>query len=280
MTGRDDLAPPPLVRVGDFAARNPGYVAYHAARIDATLGLLRRIGARRIVEVGSHPWVMTARLVDSGAFDVCAAVSAEEATRWPDEIGCRRRAVRLLTPSERTVTIPTYVANVERTRFDLEERPDTVLACEIVEHLVRAPHVMFLNINRWLPLSGLVVVTTPNGAQFANPFRRRSPTAGYRANAYERHAYLYTREDLADLLALTGFRVRELGYWDPYGRQGLARVCGALGRLPLPYLRDKFMKTIVAVGEKERDVAELERAPRVCDPRGDWEFVAPVRARP
>ena len=48
---------------------------------------------------------------------------------------------------------------------------DIVLACEIIEHLTRAPHVMMLNINSWLKPGGRVVLTTPNGAQFDNPLR-------------------------------------------------------------------------------------------------------------
>ena len=263
------------VGAASSAAADAGYVAYHEKRIDMTLATLRRLGSRRIIEVGAHPWAMTARLIDSGEFEIAATVSAEEVTRWPDDIGVRRAPVRVLTPGGREVEVPGYSANVERTLFDIAERADTVLACEIVEHLIRAPHVMFLNFNRWLPVGGRVLVTTPNGAQFVNPLRRRSSTPGYRCNVYERHCYLYTREELVDLMTLCGFRVRETDYWDPYPRRGLPAIYGRLARLPSSYCREKFMSTIVAVGEKERDVAELERAPRVCDPRGDWERIAP-----
>lgn len=252
----------------------PGYLEYHRRRIALTVRKLREIGARKIVEVGAHPWVMTAQLVDDPAFEVCATVSAEELTRWPDDIGVSVQEYRIRTARGKEVTVKNYSANVERTRFELHEVPDTALACEIVEHLIRSPHMMFLNINGWLPVSGKLLVTTPNGAQFANPFRRRSPTAAYRANAYERHSYVYTLDELTELITLCGFSVMEAGYWDVIDRRGLSSVYGLLSRVPLQYFQDKFKKTIYVVGRKERDVAELERVPRVYDPRGNWEFIA------
>jgi hypothetical protein len=255
------------------------YLAWHDMRIETTIAILRRIGAKRIVELGGHPWIMTARLLEEPGVEICATVSAEEITRWPDEIKVTSSEYRIRTRDGREHIIRNYAANVERTLFDLEVTPDTVLACEIIEHLVRAPHVMLLNANRWLPVGGGLVVTTPNGCQFANPFRRRSHTPAYRANIYERHVYLYALDDLAELVTLSGFRVREAGFWDPYQRQGPARVYGVLARLPGRYFREKFRKTLYLVGEKEADVTELARTPRVYDARGDWEFIAPLGGR-
>lgn len=279
MLGHDrvaDITSGPILVDGQTAYR-PGYGEYHRQRIAFTLRKLREIGARKIVEVGAHPWVMTACLIDDPQFEVCATVSAEELTQWPDDIGVTTRQYRIRTARGREAEVVNYSANIERTRFTLHDVPDTVLACEIVEHLVRSPHVMFLNINDWLPVSGRLLVTTPNGAQFANPFRRRSPTAAYRANVYERHSYVYTLNELTELITLCGFRVIEAGYWDVIERRGLSRVYGVLSRLPWRYLHDKFKKTIYVVGRKERDVAALERAPRVYDPRGDWEFIVPSK---
>ena len=193
-----------------------GFLAYHRKRLDFALAKLREIGARRVVEVGGHPWVMTARLVDDPQFELCATISAEEMTKWPDDIGVKSQEYRIETPRGNTACFLNYSANVERTLFGIHEVPDTIVACEIVEHLMRAPHMMFLNINHWLPESGKLLVTTPNGAQFSNPFRRKSLTAAYRSNIYERHSYLYPLDDLTDLITLCGFRVLEAGYWDVY----------------------------------------------------------------
>ena len=111
------------------------YKRFHGRRIELTLEALRRLGARRIVELGGHPWVMTSALVDDGALEIAATISAEEVTNWPDDIGVTRREYRMQTLGGREVSFPNYSANIERTRFGIEERPDTVIACEIIEHL-------------------------------------------------------------------------------------------------------------------------------------------------
>jgi hypothetical protein len=250
------------------------YFSYHQRRIAKTIETLHEIGARKIVEVGAHPWVMTARLIDDPAFELCATVSAEEVTNWPDDIGVSIQRYAISTTLGNQATFNNYSANIERTRFGLQESPDTVVASEIVEHLTRSPHIMFLNINHWLPLAGKLLVTTPNGAQFANPLRRKSSTPAYRCNTYERHSYVYTLDDLVDLITLCGFKIVDAGYWNVYRRTGPSSIYDLLSSLPGKYFRDKFMKTIFVVAEKERDVSELARSPRVYDPRGDWEFIA------
>jgi len=252
----------------------PDYLEYHQRRISWTLNKLKEIGAKRIVEIGGHPWAMTASLADDSQFEICATVSAEEITRWPDDIGVNKTDQEIVTAQGKTASFVNYSVNIERTLFDIDETPDTVLACEIVEHLIRSPHVMFLNINRWLSLGGKLLVTTPNGAQFSNPFRRKSVTPAYRCNVYERHSYLYTLEDLIELVTLCGFKVSDAGYWDGYNRNGLSKIYGVLSRVPLKYFKDKFKKMIYLVGEKEREVKKLSRSPRVYDPRGNWEFIA------
>jgi hypothetical protein len=97
------------------------------------------------------------------------------------------------TCNNRQARFKNYSANIERTRFKIDETPDTVVACEIIEYLVRAPHVMLLNINDWLPLSGKLLITIPNGAQFSNPLHVKSQTLAYRCNVYERHFFICER---------------------------------------------------------------------------------------
>lgn len=262
-----------MILANGQTACSQDYLEYHKGRIQWTFEKLRKIGAKKIVEVGAHPWVMTTRLIDEPCFEVCATISAEEVTHWPDDIGVQRSHFQIKTARGDETRIVNYSANIERTLFDIQETPDTVLACEIVEHLIRSPHVMFLNINRWLPVGGKLFVTTPNGAQFSNPFRRRSPTPAYRSHIYERHSYLYTLGDLIDLVTLCGFKILEAEYLDVYERNGFSKIYGILSHIPLKYFQEKFKKMICIVAEKEKVVTELERHPRVYDPRGNWEFI-------
>jgi hypothetical protein len=173
----------------------------------------------------------------------------------------------------REVSFPNYSANIERTRFAIEERPDTIIACEIIEHLVRSPHIMLLNINQWLPVGGKLLITTPNGAQFSNPLRRKASRPNYRCNVYARHNGGLTRSQLADLVQLCGFEVRDSGFWNVYQRTGPSRIYSALGALPVDYFREKFRRTIFLLAEKRGEVTELPRLPKCYVPHPDWEFI-------
>ena len=259
--------------VNDQLVDNSHYLKFHGRRISKTVETLRRMGAQNIVEVGAHPWVMTNVLIDEPSFNIRATVSAEEVTNWPDDIGVSKHHYRITTARGNEASFNNFSANVERTRFDLDVELDTALVCEVIEHLQRAPHIMLLNVNNWLPLGGKLLVTTPNGAQFSNPLRRKSPTTAYRCQIYERHTYLYTLGQLTDLIELCGFRIVEAGYWDVVERGGASSVYGLLSRVPVGYFKDRFMKTIYVVAEKVEDLTELSRAPRVYDGRGDWEFI-------
>jgi hypothetical protein len=249
------------------------YRRFHRKRIALTLATLRKLGAESIIELGGHPWVMTSALIDEGGFSIRATVSAEEVTNWPDDIGVTRREYRMMTPAGVEATFPNYSANIERTLFDIAENADTVIACEIIEHLLRSPHIMLLNVNRWLPVGGKLLVTTPNGAQFSNPLRRDIERGGYRCNVYGRHNGALTLHELIDLLELSGFAVRDCGFWSPYERAGASRVYDAFGALPFAYFKEKFRRTIFLAAEKERDAVALPCLPKCYEPSAQWEFI-------
>ena len=260
-----------IVNDQQIAAAN--YLRFHRQRIQLTIDALRKLGAYRVVELGGHPWVMTSRLIDDGGFEIVATVSAEEITNWPDDIGVTRRRYRMQSLAGQEVSFPNYSANIERTRFEIDERPDTVIACEIIEHLVRSPHIMLLNINRWLPVGGKLLITTPNGAQFSNPLRRKASRPAYRCNVYARHNGGLTRDQLVDLVELCGFVVCESGFWNVYERSGLSRVYSVLGAVPRRYFKEKFRRTIFVAAEKRENVSELVRLPKCYVASPQWEFV-------
>lgn len=253
------------------------YLRFHRKRIAFTLAALRKLGAKNLIEVGGHPWVMTSALVDDGGFSIRATISAEEVTNWPDDIGVTRRVYDMITPAGHVTTFPNYSANIERTLFEISEQADAVIACEIIEHLLRSPHIMLLNVNRWLPIGGKLLVTTPNGAQFSNPLRCKSARPAYRCNVYARHNGSFTLSHLIDLAQLCGFKVRDAGFWNMYERIGLSRLYSALGNVPLRYFKEKFRRTIFITAEKEREISELARLPKCFEPSLDWEYIAQVK---
>src|SRR5690242_10306059 len=82
------------------------YRRFHRGRIALTLGTLGKLGAKNIIELGGHPWVMTSALIDEGGLAISATVSAEEVTNWPDDIGVTRREYRMITPAGIEATFP------------------------------------------------------------------------------------------------------------------------------------------------------------------------------
>lgn len=252
-----------LTRYGDF----------HRVRIEKTLDLVRAVGGGRTVELGGHPWAMTARLLREPAIVLKATVSAEEVTAWPDEIPVTRRDYVLKADSGPEGHWVNYSANLERTLFPIDEKVDLVLACEIIEHLTRSPHVMLLNVNDWLEKGGRVVLTTPNGSQFENPFRVKAKMPAFRYNSYARHNFVFTLDTLVDLVECCGFEVERAEYWSPYRRQGGSNLYRALMKAPSKYLKDKFAQTIVVVARKVEQRRNASRLPKAYSPSPDWEHV-------
>lgn len=251
-----------------------GYLEMHGERISRTLAKFATDEVRRVVEVGSHPWVMTSALIEHPRLELLATVSAEEATLWPDDIGFSANTYEIQTVRGETTQLKNYSFNIERRRVQIDESPDIVFACEIIEHLVRAPHTMLLNINDWLTVGGELFITTPNGSQFMNPFRREARMPAYRAHCYERHSYVYRLQDLIELIELCGFTIVESGFWSPYKSVGLNKLRPLLSRLPSFYFSEKFERSLYVLARKRCSIVSLSRVPSVCAQSGAWEDIA------
>jgi len=249
------------------------YAEMHRERIAWTLSALRRFDAQRVVEVGSHPWMMTAAIMDDPGLELLATISAEESLQWPDNVQPTREVHDVVTPLGNRSQVKTYCFNIERRRMDISEQPDAVLACEIIEHLIRSPHIMLLNINAWLAPGGLLLITTPNGCQMANPFKRSTRSPAYRAHCYERHNFVYALSELEELVGLCGFDILESGYSSPYPSTGMQSVRKLFASLPSSYLRDKFSRMLFVIARKTGDVKNLDRTPSIYSPSASWEFV-------
>lgn len=216
---------------------------------------------------------MTSLIAETPEFRLAATVSAQEITRWPDDIGVTRSVHRLKTLEGWEGTFANYSLNIERTLVDLEEKVEAVFACEVIEHLVRAPHMMMLNINRWLNIGGKALITSPNGMHFNNPFRKKNARPAYRCYCYERHNGLLTLEHLQDLTRRSGFRILDSGYWNVYERLGPSRVYDALSKLPFDYFRAKFSRTIFVIAEKTESRDALDGLPMAYAANHDWEHI-------
>ena len=93
------------VTVNNEAVDSSTFLSYHRRRIAFTIEKLREMGATRIVEIGGHPWVLTAKLIEENCFDVCATISAEEETQWPDDIALTIRPYTIGAHTGKTATV-------------------------------------------------------------------------------------------------------------------------------------------------------------------------------
>jgi SAM-dependent methyltransferase len=123
--------------------------------------------------------------------------------------------------------------------FDVEIDPfpypsnhfDTVLCCEILEHLTQDPMQMMAEIHRILKPGGILILTTPNASSlhaifsvlngnhpaFYNRYPR-PPQASQEA-LLSRHAREYTPAEIANLLGDSGFVVMRMETGE-YGEEG------------------------------------------------------------
>ena len=250
------------------------YWSMHERRFLHSIDALKRHARGKTLEIGGHPWAMTSLIAGTKEFDLVATVSAEEVTKWPDDIGVTSANYNLQSFEGKSVCFRNYSLNIERKLVDLDEKFDAIVACEVIEHLIRAPHIMLLNMNRWLNLNGVILLTTPNGLQFNNPFRLKNARPAYRCHAYERHNGTFTLSQLEDIVQRSGFSILESGYWSVYDRAGMSQLYGLLSKIPIEYFQAKFSRTIFVIARKNADCDTLNGCPSAYAYSPDWEHIS------
>jgi SAM-dependent methyltransferase len=105
--------------------------------------------------------------------------------------------------------------NIEAGQFPFEDGAfDTVLFCEVLEHLQSDPLRVLLEIKRVLKEGGHLVLTTPNVSRIENVCRMIAgeniydPYSGY--GPYGRHNREYNKHELSLLLRHCGFEVESM----------------------------------------------------------------------
>jgi SAM-dependent methyltransferase len=147
------------VDLPDEGARN--YRETHIERIARTLSMVPPPGpTKRVLELGAYMQMTPALQCVLGYEEVRGA--------YYGPIG--RVDTKTITVGGKEV-FRCYVDlfDAEKDRFPYDDaRYDTVLACEVIEHLLHDPMFMLLEINRVLVDGGSLVLTTPNVASFTS----------------------------------------------------------------------------------------------------------------
>ena len=180
------------------------YVGADLARFLMSVQLVPDPG--RTLEIGANPYFITRLL----------------AARYPDAdltltnfFGTDEAAI----DQEVVDAAGTVVGVFHSDLLDVETQPlpypdggfDTVLLCEVIEHMVSDPVFVLREIHRVLAPRGRLLLTTPNVARAANLHRLAQrqgiydPYSAY--GPHGRHNREYVAEELHELLVRNGFRI-------------------------------------------------------------------------
>ncbi len=185
-----------------------GYVDDSFWRFLLTWDLVRETRGR-VLELGANPYFTTVLIDRWGDVDLTLA-------NYFGPTGAQRGAQTVTYSAPDGSTVERRFEfdhfDVEHERFPYGDASfDSVLFCEIVEHLLEDPVATIAEINRVLVADGVLVLTTPNVARLQNVIRSVTggnpydPYSGF--GPYGRHNREYTLHDVAILLTFCGFRL-------------------------------------------------------------------------
>jgi SAM-dependent methyltransferase len=212
----------------DAAARD--YMDVHLPRLVRTMTLVPKpAGSRRALELGSYMQMAPA------LYALCEYPEVRGA-----DFGQLGRSVRksvTLANGEFTCDIDFFDAG--RDRFPYQDGHfSLVLCCEMLEHLMRDPMHMMLEIRRVLEPGGKLLLTTPNCAGLtciANMLDGRDNAQVY--SRYSRtkpddppHVREYTAYEIVELMSAAGFKTEQLLTERIEGRDQAAWVHALLER--------------------------------------------------
>ncbi|MHB8469189.1 MAG: class I SAM-dependent methyltransferase [Gaiellaceae bacterium] len=195
-----------------------GYVPLNERRHRAHAKLLAAVGAnKRVLDVGCSSGYLAGPLVERG--NVVVGLELDPAAAREAEEHCER----VLIGDVETMALP-----LEPGSFDV------VLCGDVVEHL-RDPVRALARLRPLLRPGGLLVVSTPNVANWALRLALLAGRWRYtdRGVLDRTHTHLFTRRTLAEALAEAGYRVLRIDFTVPVPGDSdvLDAAARAVGRL-------------------------------------------------
>lgn len=190
------------------------------------LAQLEREGVRRVLELGSNPYLLTLLVQRHFHFEM-------ELANFFGDPAANGSRVQVVEGAGERHEFPYRHFNLEVDRFPYEDRSlDCVLFCEILEHLLLSPDHSVSEMARVLRPGGWLIVTTPNVARLGNAvrlLRGQNINDGYSPHGiYGRHNREYTMQEVVDLAQKHSFRVAEKRLCNVYPHSWKARVVQSL----------------------------------------------------
>ncbi len=194
----EGMSRPKLMPLSAIRGDDRGYLAYHAPRYAYVMELLARYG----LQPGCT-------LLDIGPSRLTSLIREQFGVRV-DSLGFEED---LSGPESRHFRFDLNLAQTtENWRRDLP-RYDYVVLAEVLEHLYTAPQLVLAFVRTLLADGGILLLQTPNAASLPKRVKHllgKNPFEMIRTDSRNPgHFREYTRKELQDLAALSGFKVEE-----------------------------------------------------------------------
>lgn len=184
--------------------------AYATADLERFLRTLDLVptGARKALEIGANPYFNTLLMRQFRP-----GIELTLTNYFNGDVSVQRQKINFsgFNGAEETFDVDFHNMNIECHPFPFEDASfDTVVFCEVLEHMTNDPMAALKEIHRVLEPGGTLVLTTPNAARLENVvafLEGRNIYDPYSAyGPYGRHNREYTRHELHLLLQHAGFK--------------------------------------------------------------------------
>ncbi|HEY1757605.1 MAG TPA: methyltransferase domain-containing protein [Bryobacteraceae bacterium] len=231
------------------------YFAAHATRLIRTLQLIPRGGPdSRILELGCYMQITPALRGLLGYSEVRGGYAGSAG-------GWHFSTVKANDGEEFTCAIDLFNCEVDRFPYP-DEYFDTIICCELLEHLEKDPMHMMSEIHRVLKQHGTLVLTTPNAVSIR---AIRNMLIGIHPHLFTkyvmpvllpetRHAREYTPKELLRLFADSGFSIQYVDTANYGERPGVYKWITKAMRSIRPFTRLRE-DCVYLVGQKTNPVA-------------------------
>jgi SAM-dependent methyltransferase len=206
--------------VGSDSSFIKAYVDDAMARFFHTIDLLEGKTSGKVLEIGANPYLLTILLKNLTDFEI-TPTNFFSLSVYDTEVNSGRQEVRSVLFGEEYI-FDYLTLNVELSKYPFEDGEfDTILFCEVLEHIIVDPIKCFGKLRQALRPGGQLVLTTPNAVRLINFahmiagknfFDRYHPQNGI----YGRHNREFTLSEVTRLLEFEGFKIKIAKTLDRY----------------------------------------------------------------
>lgn len=206
--------------VGSDSSFIKAYVDDAMARFFHTIDLLEGKTSGKVLEIGGNPYLLTILLKNLCDFEIIPT-NFFSLSVYDAKVGRGRQKVRSVLFGEEYI-FDYLTLNVELSNYPFKDGTfDTILFCEVLEHIVVDPLKCFGKLRRALRPGGQLVLTTPNAVRLINFahmlagknfFDRYHPQNGI----YGRHNREFSLSEVTRLLESEGFEIKIAKMLDRY----------------------------------------------------------------